>query len=181
MSDNLQPTELTNDQKLNTFEFIEKVMNLLPNETINEVTNGFNNKDVDLNEFFDTMIKKFKLLFESIIDNDPVLKNGIKNSDPRDFKCWNDTSVAHSFIRLMTKRNHPFNETPLSLEKFNEEYAILKDYIEWRGDKGSSSADDYNFTYDSMTNFINMIDYNTNNEAELSKIWTETIFRSPQK
>ena len=47
------------------------------------------------------------------------------------FFLWNGTSLAHMFVRLMTKTNHPYNNNSLTLEEFNKDYNLAKEYIKW--------------------------------------------------
>ena len=51
--------------------------------------------------------------------------NNKLNGDEK-FEQWNDTSVAHMFIRLMTKSNHPYDTMPLSREQFDADYNLLE-------------------------------------------------------
>ena len=59
---------------------------------------------------------------------------------------WNDTSVSHTFIRLITKINHPFNHNKLTLEEFQNDYNQLKGYIE----NYINTYTSYNFTQNNM-------------------------------
>jgi len=46
-----------------------------------------------------------------------------------EYAHWNDTSVAHMFIRLITKTNHPYNDCKLTFGEYQNDYNILKGYI----------------------------------------------------
>ena len=92
-----------------------------------------------------------------------------------DYSYWNDTSVAHMFIRLMIKKNHPYNENSLTLDEFNADYKTLKDYIDWKKQNNINSLSLYNFTIESMTYFLDLIKYDTDNTDELRKIWHTDI------
>jgi ATP adenylyltransferase/5',5'''-P-1,P-4-tetraphosphate phosphorylase II len=89
-----------------------------------------------------------------------------------DYECWNDRVVAHTFVRLITK-NNPHNNTPLTLDEFNADYATLLGYIEWkRKNKFQRKRFAfYNFTPDNMTSFINLIRFDTDNMQELKQKW----------
>ena len=86
------------------------------------------------------------------------------------FHLWNGTSIANMFIRLMTKTNQPYNNLPLTLEEFNNDYNTLKDFIKWHkyNDKQYLL---YNFTQDNMNECINLINYEIDNKEDLEKIW----------
>ena len=89
------------------------------------------------------------------------------------FERWNDTSIAHMFIRLISKTNHPYSDMHLSREQFDADYELLEKYIEWRRknqivQKPNSS---YNFNYSSMSFLLENIDYDTQNQEELSRLW----------
>jgi len=95
-----------------------------------------------------------------------------------EYVYWNDTSVAHMFTRLITKTNHPYNNTPLTIDKFNKDYNMLKDYIEWRKERVKTVFSLYNFTYNNMINFLQLIDFDKNNTDELIEIWKNTMMIS---
>ena len=86
------------------------------------------------------------------------------------FFLWNGTSIAHMFIRLMTKTNHPYNNLSLTLEEFNHDYNMLKDFIKWHKNNHKTYLL-YNFTQDNMNEFINCISYETDNEEHVKKLW----------
>jgi hypothetical protein len=81
------------------------------------------------------------------------------NENEKEFEYWNDTSIAHMFTRLITKTNHPYNNTPLLLDEFNKDYNLLKNFIEWRKKYRSNpvkiGVSLYNFTNDNMLLFYN--------------------------
>jgi hypothetical protein len=92
-----------------------------------------------------------------------------------EYTYWNDTAVAHMFMRLITKTNNPYNDTPLSLDEFNKEYNLLRDYIEWRKHNVKKGFSLYNFTYENMMSLLHLMNYHINNKDELLKIWNTTI------
>lgn len=99
------------------------------------------------------------------------------NGDEK-FEQWNDTSVAHMFIRLMTKSNHPYNDNmPLSREQFDADYELLENYINWRKNKHivQHNNSSYNYTIDSMLYLLNRIDYDTQNLGEVSQLWNNML------
>ena len=97
-----------------------------------------------------------------------------------EYLCWNDRSVAHIFLRLITKTKfllivdpeHPYyNDNLLTFDEFNEDYKMLEGYIEWkRINKPIQNFSLYNFTPDSMTYFLRLINYDTNNRDELIEL-----------
>jgi len=104
-----------------------------------------------------------------------------------EYLCWNDTSVAHIFTRLITKTkflinvepSHPYyNDNILTLDEFNNDYKMLEDYIEWkRIYKPIQKSSLYNFTPDSMTFFLQLITYDTNNRDELIELWENVMMK----
>lgn len=90
---------------------------------------------------------------------------------------WNDTSVSHTFIRLITKINHPFNHNKLTLEEFQNDYNQLKGYIEWHKNNHIenyiNTYTSYNFTQNNMNELFNKIDYNIDNQYFLLNFWNE--------
>ena len=104
-----------------------------------------------------------------------------------EYLCWNDTSVAHIFTRLITKTkfliyvepSHPYyNDNLLTLDEFNHDYKMLEDYIKWkRVYKPIQKSSLYNFTPDSMTSFLKLITYNTNNRDELIELWESVMIK----
>ena len=104
-----------------------------------------------------------------------------------EYLCWNDTSVAHIFTRLITKTkflinvepNHPYyNDNILTLDEFNNDYKMLEDYIEWkRIYKPIQKSSLYNFTPDSMTSFLQLITYDTNNKDKLIELWENVMMK----
>jgi hypothetical protein len=104
-----------------------------------------------------------------------------------EYLCWNDTSVAHIFTRLITKTkflinvepNHPYyNDNLLTLDEFNNDYKMLEDYIEWkRIYKPIQKSSLYNFTPDSMTSFLQLITYDTNNKDKLIELWENVMMK----
>jgi hypothetical protein len=104
-----------------------------------------------------------------------------------EYLCWNDTSVADIFLRLITKRkillNVDFNiddydENHLTLDEFNYDYKTLEGYIEWkRINKPIQKFSFYNFTPHSMASFLQLITYDTNNKDELIKLWGNEMIR----
>ena len=80
--------------------------------------------------------------------------------------------------RLISKTNHPYNNNPLTLEEFNTDYKTLKGYVEWKKINKKNGFSLYNFTYDNMTSFFNLIKYDTENSDELLKL-ISILFRSP--
>ena len=63
------------------------------------------------------------------------------------FKQWNDTSIAHLCLRLITKSNHPLNAAGLSKEQYNCEYELFKKYLNWHKTNYKSYGSDYDFSY----------------------------------
>jgi hypothetical protein len=104
-----------------------------------------------------------------------------------EYLCWNDTSVAHIFTRLITKTkflinvepSHPYyNDNLLTLDEFNNDYKMLEDYIEWkRIYKPIQKFSFYNFTPDSMRTFLQLITYDTNNRDELIELWENVMMK----
>ena len=104
-----------------------------------------------------------------------------------EYLCWNDTSIAHIFLRLITKTkflliidiNHPYdNDNLLTLDEFNDDYKMLEGYIEWkRINKPIQNFSLYNFTPDSMTYFLRLINYDTNNRDELIELWENQMMK----
>ena len=104
-----------------------------------------------------------------------------------EYLCWNDTSVAHIFTRLITKTkfliniepSHPYyNDNLLTLDEFNNDYKMLEDYIEWkRIYKPIQKSSLYNFTPDSMTSFLQLITYDTNNKDKLIELWENVMMK----
>ncbi len=95
------------------------------------------------------------------------------------FSLWNDTAIAHIFMRLINKTNHPYNTTTLTLQEFNNDYTTIKSYIEWKNNNNNNKFSLYNFTPTNMTELINLINYDTSNKEELLKIWRTTILNLP--
>lgn len=92
------------------------------------------------------------------------------------YQLWNDTSVALIFTRLMTKKNHPFNEDKLTYDKFLSEYNLLKGFIEWHnGGFYRSSSPLYHFTQGNMREIFDKIDFETDNEEELLELWKTKV------
>jgi hypothetical protein len=85
------------------------------------------------------------------------------------------------FVRLITKTNHPYNDNPLTLDEFNSDYKELNDYIEWRNTarRVNSGFGLYNFTNDNMTSFLNLINFDTNNNDELLELWRTQMINLP--
>jgi hypothetical protein len=104
-----------------------------------------------------------------------------------EYLCWNDRSVAHIFLRLITKTKfllivdpeHPYyNDNLLTLDEFNEDYKMLEGYIEWkRINQPMQNLSLYNFTPDSMTSFLSLINYDTNNRDELIELWENVMMK----
>ena len=105
-----------------------------------------------------------------------------------EYLCWNDTSVAHIFTRLITKTrflinvepSHPYyNDNLLTLDEFNNDYKMLTDYIEWKRINQSfgKKISLYNFTPDSMTSFLKLIEYDKNNKDELIELWENVMMK----
>jgi hypothetical protein len=104
-----------------------------------------------------------------------------------EYLCWNDTSVAHIFTRLITKTkflinvepSHPYyNDNILTLDEFNNDYKMLEDYIEWkRVNQPIQKSSLYNFTPDSMTSFLQLITYDTNNKDKLIELWENVMMK----
>ena len=87
------------------------------------------------------------------------------------FFLWNGTSIAHMFIRLITKTNHPYDDNlSLTLEEFNNDYNMLKEFIKWHKNNHKTYLL-YNFTQDNMNELINFISYETDNKEHLNKLW----------
>jgi hypothetical protein len=86
------------------------------------------------------------------------------------FSSWNETAVAHMFVRIITKKNHPYNKTPLTLDEFNNDYNTMKEFIKWHKDNPKIYFL-YNFTQDNMNELIDQISYETNNEIYLRELW----------
>lgn len=105
------------------------------------------------------------------VENTGIYKN--------QYASWNDTSVAHVFIRLITKKNHPYNDEPLSIESYLEDHALMLGYIEWKKTQPPKNFSLYNFTPESMTSFIELITHDTRNIDELWEIW-KTRMMEPQ-
>ena len=98
------------------------------------------------------------------------------------FESWNDTSIAHMFIRLMTKINHPYSDYLLSREEFESDYELLDKYIDWRknADIVQLYESSYIFTIDNMSYLLNKIDYDTHNDDELRQIWNTIMLKKYQ-
>jgi hypothetical protein len=67
----------------------------------------------------------------------------------------------------------------LSREQFDADYELLEKYIEWRRknqivQKPNSS---YNFNYSSMSFLLENIDYDIQNQENLSRLWNN-MFRN---
>ena len=91
------------------------------------------------------------------------------------FDIWNGTSIAHMFIRLITKTHHPFgNDERLSSEHFTKEYNTLQQFIKWH-ETHPKQYMLYNFTQDSMNELLNRISYDVDNKDELLQIWNTTM------
>lgn len=86
------------------------------------------------------------------------------------FSLWNGTSIAHMFIRLMTKTNHPYNDSPLTLDEFNNDYNLLKDFITWHKNNNKKYLM-YNFTSNNMDELISLVNYETKFEGNIKKLW----------
>ena len=94
---------------------------------------------------------------------------------PHDFSRWNVTAVANTFCRLFTKKNHPYNQNPLTLDDFNVEYETIKEYINWHKENNPKYLI-YNFTQENMNELFNLIKYQdaTTEESEkIKKLWFE--------
>ncbi len=87
------------------------------------------------------------------------------------FAYWNDTSIAHMFIRLITKTNHPYNNVSLTLEEYQNDYNTLKCYMEWHELNYAKSFSLYNFTQTNMLEIFNQMDYNIDNKDYLLELW----------
>jgi len=104
-----------------------------------------------------------------------------------EYLCWNDSSVANLFIRLITKTkflinvepSHPYyNDNLLTLDEFNDDYKVLEDYIEWkRLYQADQTSSIYNFTPDIMTSFLKLIKYDTVNRDELIELWENIMLK----
>ena len=105
-----------------------------------------------------------------------------------EYSCWNDASVAHIFIRLITKTKYSsiitdtsrpdYNENILTLEEFNRDYKTLEGYIEWkRINNPIHPFSFYNFTPDNMTSFLQLINYETNNRDGLIRLWENVMMQ----
>lgn len=90
------------------------------------------------------------------------------------YPLWNDMSVTHLFVRLITKTNHPYNENLLTEEEFNNDYKNLIGYIQWRESYHIPSSL-YDFTDDKMKQLISMINWEKENKEELTTIWTKLV------
>ena len=96
----------------------------------------------------------------------------------RNYENWNDTSVAHMFIRLINKINHPYNNDKLTLNEFNKDYDLLQGYIEWRHHKYNNFKTQfslYNYSYNNLNELMNLINYEIDNKTELLNIWNNKI------
>ena len=106
-----------------------------------------------------------------------------------EYLCWNESSVAHIFLRLITKtkffiiteENHPIhNDNFLTLEEFNDDYKMLEGYIEWkRNYQPIQNYSYYNFSPDKMSAFLKLINYDSNNRNELIKLWKKEMMKEP--
>jgi len=96
-----------------------------------------------------------------------------KFNSSENFERWNDTSIAHMFIRLISKTNHPYNDMHLSREQFDADYELLEKYIEWRREKQivQKPNSSYNFNCLSMLFLFENIDYDIQNQENLSRLW----------
>lgn len=105
------------------------------------------------------------------------------------YAFWNDTSVAHMFIRLITKKNHPYNDAKLPYEIYKTDYDNLKGYIEWDrnvtwildnvgflfGLNSTKFNSMYNFTHTNMVEIFDELDYLADNEEHLMHLWMTKI------
>jgi uncharacterized short protein YbdD (DUF466 family) len=85
-----------------------------------------------------------------------------------EYSKWGGTAIAHMFVRLIKRNNHPYNETPLTQEEFDTECKQMRNYIEWR--KTNSPDDEfcpYRFTADKMSDFLDLIITSDNKNAVL--------------
>ena len=105
-----------------------------------------------------------------------------------EYLCWNDTSVSHIFTRLITKTKFLINVDPsqpyyddnlLTVEEFNHDYKMLEGYIEWKriNQQFGQKFSFYNFTPDSMSSFLQLITYDTNNRDELIELWENVMMK----
>lgn len=92
------------------------------------------------------------------------------------YACLNDTAIAHIFSRIITKTNLPYNKNILTLEEFNNDYNIIKGYIEWHKiNHIEKKFSLYNLTQNNMIEIMNLINYNVDNKDELQKFWRTKI------
>lgn len=91
----------------------------------------------------------------------------------KNFKSYNDTTIAHLFVRLISCKNSPYNDDKLSLEQFEKEYNELSDYIEWKESQCilQNNYSLYNFTPERMRTFLTLIKYDFENKKELLELW----------
>ncbi len=90
------------------------------------------------------------------------------------YHLWNDTSVTHLLVRLISRRNHPYNERLLTEDEFRDDHNVLIDYIAWR--KPIQTTDSlYDFTEDNMVKLISLINWDKDNHEELLTLWQEIV------
>ena len=92
------------------------------------------------------------------------------------FDCYNDTAIAYMFISLIKKDHTPYNNNKLTLEEYQNEYNIAKEFMGWHKnnyDCGGFSL--YDFSRENLTEIFDKLDYNTDNTAELTQIWNDKI------
>jgi hypothetical protein len=90
------------------------------------------------------------------------------------YHLWNDTSVTHLLVRLISKRNHPYNESLLTESEFKKDYIELIHYIEWRKPIQTIHSL-YDFTEDNMVKLISLISWDKDNREELLTLWNEIV------
>jgi hypothetical protein len=83
------------------------------------------------------------------------------------------------FIRLITKTNHPYNNNPLTLDEFNQDYKKVSDFIDWKSQNPNikNSFSLYHFTIDRMTSFLQLIRYDTDNKDDLIELWKTKMMK----
>lgn len=91
------------------------------------------------------------------------------------YASWNDTAVAHMFMRLIYKINHPYNYDKLSVEQFQDDYNELKGYIDWHQNNYVNSSGLYNLTQTNIRHIFEKIDYDVDNRQELLDFWCANV------
>ena len=89
---------------------------------------------------------------------------------------WNDTVVAHTFMRLIKKTNHPYNNNKLTYDEYQKSHNSLLGYIKWHKlNHKKNTASLYDFSQENMLHILVNLSYNVDNYDYLIKIWRKDI------